>query len=122
MTESKTEVNGVKYICKSDGTAMIKWITKAIAEELVIRGFIEMKGGRFFVQAIDRFVQCDVIELIIPNTVEKIEECCFHACKSICEAIFESNSRLKEIGAYAFSRCGILLKLSHCGRISISLS
>jgi hypothetical protein len=43
----------------------------------------------------------------IPSKVENIGEDCFYQFKSLCEFIFESDSKLKEIGDSVFLRSGI---------------
>jgi hypothetical protein len=39
----------------------------------------------------------------IPNSVESIGRCCVYGCKSVCEFVFESDSKLNKIGDFAFS-------------------
>jgi hypothetical protein len=43
----------------------------------------------------------------IPNNVENIGNKCFYECRSLCEIVFESDSKLKEIGDSAFRDLGI---------------
>jgi hypothetical protein len=43
----------------------------------------------------------------ILNNVENIGENCFYACASLCEVVFESDSKLKKISDFAFFGSGI---------------
>jgi hypothetical protein len=42
------------------------------------------------------------VTIWIPNNVEEIGSDCFHVYKALCEVVFESESKLKEIGNSAF--------------------
>jgi hypothetical protein len=48
------------------------------------------------------FVEFVSVEVIIPSSVEVLGERCFEECRSLCSVIFESGSRLWEVGEGAF--------------------
>jgi hypothetical protein len=48
------------------------------------------------------FFRSQIKAIWILSNVERIEAYCFCGCKSLCEVVFESDSKLKEIGDFAF--------------------
>lgn len=54
------------------------------------------------------FIDCDLREVTIPASVEKIGGFAFVRCQKLKKVIFESNSTLQEIGDEAFSECCLL--------------
>jgi hypothetical protein len=91
MNKFRIEVNEVKYVCKSDGTGKTKGPTENIGQEVIIRGFLEMRGRRFIVQELNEFDGSPMIEVMIPKSVENVRECCFSGCPSLCAVQFDSN-------------------------------
>jgi predicted metal-binding protein len=59
----------------------------------------EIGGGAFYYS--------EIKSIRIPNNVENIGKDCFCGCKSLCEVVFESESKLKEIGDCTFSGSGV---------------
>jgi hypothetical protein len=57
-------------------------------------------GGRAFNGSVIKTIR-------IPSNVEYIGNYCFYGRRSLCEVVFESDSKLKEIGDYAFEGSGI---------------
>jgi hypothetical protein len=48
------------------------------------------------------FDDFDLKSIGIRNNVEELGDSCFSRCKSLIEVVFESGSKLKEIGERAF--------------------
>jgi hypothetical protein len=48
MSDFQTKVNGVRYMCKSDGTALAGESVGDLGQVLVLRGFIEVNGKGTF--------------------------------------------------------------------------
>jgi hypothetical protein len=126
MNELQICVNELTYICKNDGTAMLEGGT----EYVVVRGFVEMNGILKEIRDCKR--RGMVVQVIIPNCVEKIEKSCFLGCWSLSEVIFESGSNLNEIGPEAFdlykikgieisAQCEILTGMSLMGLEFVSI-
>jgi hypothetical protein len=109
MSDFKTEVNGVTYICKRDGTSLTDGRSIGIGKVLVVRGFIQVNGKRYVLKEIGKsaFKKCGIKSIGIPSSIELIREECFYHCESLYEVAFESYSKLKEICSHAFSRCAI---------------
>jgi hypothetical protein len=101
MSDLEIAVKGVKYNCRSDGTAIVIEFGQT-DRELVFPGFIDVDRERYIVKEISGFRKWNGIRVTIANNVEKIGENCFCKCKSLSEVIFESGSKLKEIGKWAF--------------------
>jgi hypothetical protein len=70
---------------------------------------------------------------VIPSSVEEIGDRCFYWCRYLCEVIFETGSRLREIGSKAFdgtslsqieipSKCETLSGSSLVGVKSVTIS
>jgi hypothetical protein len=53
----------------------------------------------------EAFYSSGLKSIQIPNSVEKLEYECFSQCESHSEVIFESGSKLKEIGERVFNDC-----------------
>jgi hypothetical protein len=53
------------------------------------------------------FTRCGIHSIGIPRNVELIGEQWVDYCQSLCEVTFESDSKLKEICAYAFGETGV---------------
>jgi hypothetical protein len=49
-----------------------------------------------------------LVEFIVPASVEVLCEKCFHLCGSLSSVTFESQSRLSQIGNWAFSGTGLV--------------
>jgi hypothetical protein len=105
MVEFRGELNGVMWICKSDGTAEIEEGCARLSGDMVFRGFIEYGGRRYFLNKICGFKGLEVVIVAIANGIKEIGADCFQECRNLSEVIFESDSGLKEIGAEAFSNC-----------------
>jgi hypothetical protein len=110
MSDSRTEVNEMTYICKSDGTGLVKESSGYLGNVVVLCGFIEMNGKRYVLKEIGKFTfsYSAIKSLRIPNNVEVIGAECFRHCKSLDEIRFESGSKLKEIGKSAFNNSVII--------------
>jgi hypothetical protein len=106
MSDYKAEVNGMTYVCKSDGTALAE---SSNGDVVALRDFIELNGTRYVVKEIGCFAfhNCVINSIQIPSNVEVIREKCFSSRKPPCEVIFESGSKLREIGDSAFYDCTI---------------
>jgi hypothetical protein len=102
MSESKTQLHGLKYLCRSDGTVIIEGTSGEVVQDLVPAVFVEIQGKRMTLKEIGGFVQWNGLKIVIPHNVEKIGTNCFGDCKSLCEVIFEFGSNLKEIEGQAF--------------------
>jgi hypothetical protein len=109
MNDFKTQVNGMTYVCRSDGTSLARAISGYVAKVVVVRGFIEVNGNRYVLKEIskDAFRCCAIKSIRIPSSVEVIGKECFYNCESLCEVTFESVSKLTVIGNCAFYECGI---------------
>jgi hypothetical protein len=53
------------------------------------------------------FAYSRLLMIRIPSNVEMFGKYCFSECKSLCEVVFESNSKLREIDDLALSSSGI---------------
>jgi hypothetical protein len=97
----------MKYMWKSDETALAEKRSADLSIVLVLRGVIEMSGKRYFLTAIDKsvFANCAIQSVGIPSNIEVIGEFCFCRCEFLCVVTFELDSKLKEIGKSAFKEC-----------------
>jgi hypothetical protein len=100
-----TEVGGVRYLCKSDGSCVAEAVFDNV--RLVFRDFVEVGKKAYVLKEIRAVRNSRIQTVIIPKNVEKIDEKCFYECKSLCEVAFESDCQLKEIGKLAFSDSGV---------------
>jgi hypothetical protein len=109
MSDLKTEVNGITYLGRIDGTALVDGGCGVVDEVLVLRGFIEVKGKRYVLTEIGElaFSESVIKSIRIPSGIEGIGAGCFSRCKSLCGVIFELDSKLKEIELGAFLWCEI---------------
>jgi hypothetical protein len=54
------------------------------------------------------FSQTGLIEIILPSSIEVLDEGCFSNCRSLSSVTFESGSRLSRIEKKAFSQTGLI--------------
>lgn len=91
------------YVNNGDGTICVTEYA-GDAQNLNIPDKIDGKT----VQSIAGFARNDDLEsVIIPKTVTEIEYGTFSNCMNLSQVLFENGSKLKTIGASAFSGCGI---------------
>ena len=64
----------------------------------------------------DQFSGKNVYRVVIPKSVEKIEDRAFEGCKNLREVLFEEGSKLKVVGENAFNGCSSLrnIQLPDC--------
>jgi hypothetical protein len=74
---------------------------------LAFRNCVEVNGDGYVLRRITTFRECSLSIICIPNNVESLGNLCFCECFGLHEIVFESDSRLKEIGNSAFSSLGI---------------
>jgi hypothetical protein len=113
MEDFRIEVNGVRYLCKSDKTAAAEGLRDERVANLALRSIVYVKGRNYVLREIIvvKEWKCRSIRILrsirIPVNVEKIGEYCFYQCGSFDEIVFESGCDLKEIGNWAFSYSGL---------------
>jgi hypothetical protein len=56
----------------------------------------------------DLFHGTDLIEMIVPASVEFLGERCFYLCRSLSSVLFESGSKLSRIKSAAFRETGLI--------------
>jgi hypothetical protein len=102
MTTLKTKVKEVEYRCleKMNGgaDAVVNRGREDEVKQIAFRNFVEINGKRHFVRQITALRKYGILIVSIPSSVEIIGSDCFSERKSLCEVVFESNSKLKEIG------------------------
>jgi hypothetical protein len=71
-----------------------------------INTFTVVEPSRLRVIARSAFLSCPhFVSIVIPSTVEVIEQCAFQHCLALREVVFAAGSRLRLIEAEAFSDC-----------------
>jgi hypothetical protein len=111
MKKFVIEADGVEYQC-CNGTDKVavalrmKYGCKRQVPLLAFRNAVEVNGYRYVLRRIARFGKSSALIISIPSNVENIEKDCFLECESLCEVIFESCSKLREIDC-AFLNSGV---------------
>jgi hypothetical protein len=106
MSELEIEVNGLNYVCTSDGRAIVE-SSRFTPKELAFRRNLYIDGNRYVLKELRNFGKWNGNKAPIPNSVEIIDSKCFSGCLLLIEVVCESESNLKEIKNEAFSLSGL---------------
>jgi hypothetical protein len=106
MDDFTTEIGGVEYLCRNDGTCVVKAAPGSVGA-VSLRDFIQVGRNRYQLKEIGSMKNPEVETIRIPRSVEKIGDNCFCGCQSLREVTFTSGCQLKEIGKGSFADSGL---------------
>jgi hypothetical protein len=113
MKKFAIKVNEVNYKCDDERNGIVeaerrnKRPLREEAKFLAFRNSLEVNGKKYVLTKISAFDWCNMVMISIPSNVANIERGCFRDCKSLCEIVFESDSKLKQIGSFALRDSGL---------------
>jgi hypothetical protein len=106
------KVNGVEYDCYYEMNRIAEAVRlnndyEGEVGHLAFRNLLEVNGERYVLIRILPFEKRNVFVISVPNNVETLCDRCFYGCVSLCQILFESDSKLNEIGGLSFYGSGI---------------
>ena len=108
--EDTFEINGVEYHITSNNTVEVTGSAWFGGSELIIPEKVTCSGKEYTVTGISDGVfpnNENITYVRIPATVKTIGNEAFDYCKNLTSCTFEGQSKLKEIGNYAFLATGL---------------
>ena len=69
-------------------------------------------GGQLATIGSNSFSDTGIERIVIPKSVEVIQEYAFDGCRNLKEVVFEEGSMLKTIAKRTFTNCGSLAKIT----------